>query len=112
MRRFLVLAIALTFAACQSSSPAKLDPVPTSTIGYSDTDGLTKASAIVITGAHNGSDGVGAVYDWIDEHFPGSTIESQKIEGGDGIYDVMTLTLTSGETRIVYFNITSFMHKR
>ena len=112
MRLFTILLLLLGIAACQTdASVARIGSTSTS-ITFSDTDGLTKKTAIVITGAKNSAEGVDAEYEWIDQHLPGSTVESTSLERGDGIYDVFDITLPSGKTRIIYFDITSFMHKK
>jgi len=83
-------------------------------VNFSDTDGLTLATAIVITGAANEKQGVDCEYEWLDEHFPKWTLVSQGLDGDEdapAIYDRMKIRLASGEETSIYFDITDFFGK-
>jgi hypothetical protein len=74
-------------------------------------DGTTKDSAIVISAADEVA-GVDAEYAWIKDNLPGAKIKSQGLVMGPRAYDRFEVALPSGETRAVYFDISSFFGKR
>ena len=111
-KAFLFILLYATSAGCFASISGESEENPTSRVQLSEADGLTMATAIVITGARNSREGIRAEYDWIDEHLPDAIIESQQLVGGDGLYDKFVIKLASGETRLLFFNITAFAHKQ
>ena len=110
MRFLLLLSVVLGIAACQSTQKVE-SGTTISGVAFSENDGLTMETAVVVSGAKHSQEGIRAQYDWVDQHFPGATVESVSLVGGDGIYDVYSLKLPSGKTRKLYFNITSYMHR-
>ena len=76
-----------------------------------DRDGTSKEKAIIIS-ARNESDGVDAEYEWVESNLPGANVESTSLVLGDPAFDVFEVTLPSGGTRRIYFDISSFFGKR
>lgn len=112
MRFLFLLSVVLGIAACQSTHQKVESPTTIGRVTFSGTDGLTKETAIVVSGTKNSQEAIDAQYDWVDQHHPGAIVKSVSLEGGDGIYDVYVLKLPSGKTRKLYFNITSYMHRK
>ena len=95
----LTLAILLLFLL--SCSPTKNVPAPSVT----ERDGATQQNAILIKS-------VSAEYEWVRTNYPGSQVTGQAlISSGGKHYDVLTLVTQAGETKKVYFDITSFFGK-
>ena len=106
-----VLLLATNVAACQTAAPQGHASAPDAGIRYSTGDGLSKETAIVISGATDTRAGIEAEYRWIETHLPGTTIESQSLVMGPKPLDAFTVKLPSGETRKVYFDISAFFGK-
>jgi hypothetical protein len=100
----LALAVMLAASACQTID----GPSASTDIRYLRGDGRTAETAVVIGGARSSMDGVPAEYAWIRQNLPGARIESQSLVTGSKVYDVFDVTLPSGETREVFFDITAF----
>ena len=78
---------------------------------FSGGDGSSRDNAVVID-ASNESEGVQAEYEWIKDHLPGAQIESTSLIDKDGkVYDSFEVTLASGETRTLWFDITAYFGK-
>ena len=93
MHRLIATALlALLLAACQS----------TSAIG--NADGLTVETAVRVTS-------VQAERRWIQQNYPGATVESQALLIDPVPMDRITIQLPSGATRDIYFDISSFFGK-
>jgi hypothetical protein len=82
-------------------------PVTPSTGG----DGSTPERAVDLSAAHTEFEGITAEKTWLDAHFPGARVESQALLSGPPTMDLLTIKLSSGETREVYFNISSYFGK-
>lgn len=108
MRIFALILASVLLAACQTVGSTAGGA---HTISYSGGNGTTKEQAIVIAGAGNSMEGVPAEYAWIQHHLPGAKIRSQALLTGSRQYDLFEVELPSGETRQVYFDITSFFGK-
>ena len=106
-------AIAMAILASISWQVAAEQPTAASSASpqSSGNDGTTKDSAIVITAADEFA-GVDAEYAWIKDNLPGAKIKSQGLAMGPRVYDRFEIALPSGETRTVYFDISSFFGKR
>ena len=74
---------------------------------YGGGDGSTREKAVLVISTHE-IQGVEAEYAWIEEHLPGATIESVALVRDKSVYDVFKVTLPSGESRFVYFDISMF----
>jgi|SRR5688572_15665038 hypothetical protein len=96
--RLLPLAILfMLMIACASTQPVAGNST--------DRDGSTVEKAIPVKS-------VGAEYDWIKKTYPGSQVTQQAlINKGKKHYDLLTFTTSSGETKQVYFDISSFFGK-
>ncbi len=112
MRRALFTLCLVVFACGYQSAPAETSTNAASAIQYSGGDGLTKATAIIISGAKNERDGVESEYSWVRQHLPGAAINSTAIIRDAHVYDAFDVTTASGEKRSIYFDITSFFGKR
>lgn len=69
--------------------------------------GESLATAVVIQATET-LEGIRAEYAWIREHLPGGRVTKQKLLQGPRVYDLIEVELPSGETRAVYFDVTSF----
>jgi hypothetical protein len=81
-------------------------------VGYSGGDGLSVETAVVIE-ATSSFVGVPAEYEYVTKiHGPkgaGWKLESQALVSRDGKhYDVLKITLSTGESKSYYFDITRF----
>ena len=105
--RFVVLALLVLVAtSCQTTSA----PASSSAAQYSGGDGTTAQSAVIISAADHSS-GVNAEYAWIERNLPGAKLESQSLVHGPKMYDMLEVSLPSGEKRKVFFDISSFFGK-
>ncbi len=68
-----VVSLAL-LSGCQSMSEPK---TPTLSAASSQRDGSTPELAVDLSSAHTEIEGIQAEKSWIDQHYPGSTVESQ-----------------------------------
>jgi hypothetical protein len=85
--------------------------VPSDQVKATHGDGSTADLAVDLSKAHTEFEGIQAERAWLDEHYPGSTIESQALLVGPRAMDLLTISLPSGETRKVYFDISSYFGK-
>jgi hypothetical protein len=71
-------------------------------------DGSSMLTAVVIE-AKNEMDGVNYEYLWLGLHHPSDMIVSQSlVQRPEQTYDVVALETPSGQTELVYFDITRF----
>ncbi len=96
--RILAMIFAVLLVGCQSTSAGRAGAQS------SNGDGLTAKTAVKVSS-------VPAERTWIEQHYPGAKIESQSLLMGAGPMDVIEITLTTGETRRIYFDISSFFGK-
>ena len=96
--RILAAVFALLLAACQST------PVGREGNQSGGGDGLSAKTAVNVSS-------IPEERAWIERHYPGATIESQSLLMGEGPMDLIEIKLTTGETRRVYFDISSFFGK-
>jgi hypothetical protein len=96
--------LALLLAAC--------DTVPTRSEGMSANafDGLTAETAVRLH-EKNEAAGIAAEKDWIRKNYPDAKIKSQSLLMGPRAMDLIKLELPSGESRDIYFDISSFFGK-
>lgn len=93
-----VIAIAmlsLLLAGCNSTSVNRSD-----TSSFSG-DGLTTKTAVKVSS-------IGEEKAWVDRNYPGATIESQSLLMRPSPMDLIEIQLPTGETRRIYFDISSF----
>ncbi len=107
MRQVVLLGAMLMLIACRSGVAG--DP-PAAAAAEA---GATPATAIEIN-AGSSAKGVPAEYAWIERNLPNAKIEKQALVLGDDgkAYDRFDVVLASGETRTVYFDISSFFGRR
>ena len=106
--KFVVAALSLALlAGCQSM----LESTAPGSSSSSQRDGSTPEQAVDLSYAHTEGEGIRAERDWIEQHFPGAKVASQALLMTSRPMDLMTLTLPSGETKRVYFDISSYFGK-
>ncbi len=92
-------------AATSSAVSASMKPNP------SDADGSSYEKAIVIQ-ENKELVGVDAEYKWIRKHYPGYTLNEQKLNFKNKIaYDIVNITLKDGNKKNIYFDISNFYGK-
>ena len=94
---------ALALAGCQS--------VPAVQTRAAHGDGSSPELAVDLSSAHTEFEGINAEKSWLAEHYPGATVESQALLMGPPAMDLLKITLPSGGTRDVYFDISSYFGK-
>ena len=103
----LLLALAIGFVSCNGSKHTQ----KTSTGQFpvvKDQDGSSYENAIFIT-EKTESSGVAAEYKWLREHYPGYKLKKQELDHSGGKpYDLMYIKTSSGEEKIIYFDISNF----
>lgn len=78
-------------------------------IRYDGGDGSSCEQAVVILGAKSEFEGIGAEYDWLGRHYPGSEVLEQALGQCDGHWaDILSIRTAQGESREVYFDIEEF----
>ena len=96
MNRVVVIAmLSLLLAGCNSAS-----------VNHSQTssfrgDGLTTKTAVKVSS-------IGEERVWVDRNYPGAKIESQSLLLGPPPMDLIEIQLPTGESRRIYFDISSF----
>jgi hypothetical protein len=96
--RILATIIAILLAACQST------PVGRAGGQSGSENGLSAKTAVIVSS-------VPEERTWIERHYPGATIKSQSLLMGAVPMDLIEIKLTTGETRRIYFDISSFFGK-
>lgn len=107
LNKFLVLGCFVMLAACASSKKSTTINKDASTIESSATgkDGSSKENAISVKS-------IDAEYLWIRQNDPGSKVIKQALlRDGKKSYDKLTFVTSAGETKEIYFDITSFFGK-
>ncbi len=78
-------------------------------ITYEGGDGMSFESAIVIRGARSEQDGIRAEYDYVESRWPGYSRNMQSLsQKGDRWFDVLDVTLATGERETFHFDITEY----
>ena len=84
----------------------------TTPLSYSGGDGSSHEQAVIIRGARDTETGIDAENAWIRQRHAGAQKTMQALESvGRRHYDVIRLTLSDGQTKSVYFDITDFFGK-
>ena len=112
IRRLIVIALfSFSLLACQSAPPKQQHTEQATHQPWSGGDGSSQQHAVIIS-ARNEEEGADAEHLWADANMPGGREVSQSlIRENDRMYDSVVLKRESGETRQVYFDITSFFGK-
>ena len=99
MNRSIVIAVlSLLLAACQSAAVNHRDA------SGAKGDGLTTKTAIKVSS-------IPEEQAWVSRNYPGAKIESQSLLKGPPPMDLIEIQLPTGETRRIYFDISSFFGK-
>lgn len=81
-------------------------------ITYQGGSGLSCQEAIAVVGAQGERDGVASEYDWIKQHYPGSSFKHQAlIECGGAAADQMEIVTADGKDVVLFFDISRFFGK-
>jgi hypothetical protein len=81
-------------------------------IRYKGGNGSTKEQAIIILGAESELEGVDAEYEFIQRLYNDFELESQTFIGEeDKKYDLLTIKLSDGSKKELWFDITDFYSK-
>lgn len=76
-----------------------------------DGDGSSYQKAIVIT-EKTETTGIQAEYSWIKEHYPDYKVISQSLQyHNKKPYDIINIVTSKGESKAIYFDISSFYGK-
>lgn len=101
MKPLLFTLLVLVLVGCQ-----------TMPLSYSGGDGSSRAQAVIILGARDTEAGIGAENAWIRQRYPGARKTKQTLETvGRRHYDVIRFTLSDGQTKSIYCDITDFFGK-
>jgi hypothetical protein len=112
MKKYLFVLLVGLAAACSPSrhgsaagASSSLNP------GTGVQDGNSFVTAVVIQETHE-TPGVHAEYKWIADHYPGYKTKMQALTNNKGKpYDVLTIELSDGSEKKVYFDISNFFGK-
>jgi len=113
-----VSGVAVLFALLLPTLPwaaAQCDTAPTSiaaTTESANEPGLTVETAIILEGATNELNGVQAEHIYTSKRYPGWKWRMQSLMNvGDKHYDIIELVGQKGETKTIYFDISSWFGK-
>jgi len=113
-----VSGVAVLFALLLPTLPwagAQCDTAPTSiaaTTESANEPGLTVETAIILEGATNELNGVQAEHIYTSTRYPGWKWRMQSLMNvGDKHYDIIGLVGQKGETKTIYFDISSWFGK-
>jgi hypothetical protein len=87
------------------------DAGPPTSMGatFSGGDGSNERSAVVIENAPNERAGIHAEHDWLQQHYPGSTMKRQALaQHGGRVFDVIEIRTLEGAQIKIWFDIASF----
>jgi hypothetical protein len=112
MKKYLFVLLVGLVAAC---SPSKRGTAGGGGAGLNQStgaqDGNSFATAVVIQETHE-TPGVHAEYKWVADHYPGYKTKMQALTNNKGKpYDVLTIELSDGSEKKVYFDISNFFGK-
>ena len=109
-----VLVACALLAGCQTSSgggPA--NPTRTKSFKYSNTDGMTQATAVEVR-TRSPSEGGVLMKDWIRANHPGYTITEQELipdTMARKMYNMVTIIGPSNTSKRIYFDVTQFYER-
>jgi len=106
-----VLVACALVAGCQTDSGAgPVNPTRTKSFKYSNTDGMTQASAVEVR-TRSPTEGGLLMKDWIRANHPGYTITEQELIPDTMLrkmYNMVTIIGPSNTSKRVYFDVTQF----
>ena len=98
MYKLSILMFCLAIAGCVSTSPS-----------YNGNEGSSFENAVVFPNAKSSFDGVPMENQWLRKKYPNFKKVSQSMQSnGNDVYDAITIKTSSGETKVVYFKMTSW----
>jgi hypothetical protein len=78
-------------------------------VSYEGGDGQSASSAIIIRGAGDSAEGIGAEYGWLARNCADATIRAQSLrQQGGRMYDVLEIETSDGASREIWFDISDF----
>ena len=102
--------LALLLASCNTSKKIT-DQTSAVTSVSTVNDGSSFQKAIIIKEKTEGK-GVDAEYDWLRQNYPGYKLKKQMLADNKKVpYDIIEIVTADGQTKEVYFNISSFFGK-
>jgi len=103
------LLLIILLSGCKSTP--KVDSTPASVSSVTARDGSSFEQAIVIN-AKNEDEGIKAEHSWLREHYPGCRETLQALVPHQGRpYDRIDIVTAEGQSRSVYFDLSSFFGK-
>jgi hypothetical protein len=104
LNKILLLGCFVMLAACASSKKSTIINNDAPTVATAK-DGSSKENAISVKS-------IDAEYLWIRQNYPGSKVIKQALlRDGKKSYDKLIFVTSAGETKEIYFDITSFFGK-
>ncbi|HYM61473.1 MAG TPA: hypothetical protein VEZ11_11350 [Thermoanaerobaculia bacterium] len=104
-------------AGCSSTDPKPVKPAastaPKAAVSPAATEGNgTSCDDLIVIVAANENDGINAETAWMRKHYPGFRRGGQALlQCGDKAADRIDITTAQGESRRIYFDISSFFGK-
>jgi hypothetical protein len=109
-----VLVACAVLAGCQTGSgTSNATPTRTKSFKYSNTDGMTQASAVEVR-TRSPTEGGVLIKDWIRANHPGYTITEQELIPDTMLrkmYNMVTIIGPSNTSKRVYFDVTQFYQR-
>ena len=115
MKMMIAVLVACALAAgCQTHSGAgPVNPTRTKSFKYSNTDGMTQATAVEVR-TRSPTEGGVLMKDWIRANHPGYTITEQELIPDTMLrkmYNMVTIIGPSNTSKRVYFDVTQFYER-
>jgi hypothetical protein len=109
-----VLVACAALAGCQTGyGTSNANPIRTKSFKYSNTDGMTQATAVEVR-TRSPTEGGLLIKDWIRANHPGYTITEQELIPDTMLrkmYNMVTIIGPSNTSRRVYFDVTQFYER-
>lgn len=109
-----VLVACAVLAGCQNTSGvSNATPTRTKSFKYSNTDGMTQATAVEVR-TRSATEGGLLIKDWIRANHPGFTITEQELIPDTmqrKMYNMVTIIGPSNTSKRVYFDVTLFYER-
>jgi hypothetical protein len=118
--RVLIITATLIFLTALAAAAAGADqgkaPVQQQSVRFEGGSGESPANAVIIRGASDNVAGVRAEYRYLHQHFGQRNLKwrlfkQELLQTGDKTFDVITIELSDGVKKIIYFDITEFFGK-
>ncbi|MEI8606692.1 hypothetical protein [Pseudoalteromonas sp. B160] len=98
MYKLFILVFCLAMVGCASTSSS-----------YDGIEGSSFENAVVFPNAKSSFDGIPMENQWLQEKYPNFKKVSQSmLSNGNDVYDAITIETSNGETKVVYFKMTSW----